>query len=92
MSAKVTVSHILVQHRHEAEDILARLNSGSSFEDLARKHSLCSSSTQGGLLGIIDPRRLDEDFRDALEILKPGQTSGCVRTRFGYHIIRRGDE
>lgn len=87
--AKIKVQHLLVQHRHEADDLLKKLREGASFGDLAKRHSTCPSAPQEGHLGEIDPRRLDDDFREALEALKPGETSGVVRTRFGYHLIRR---
>lgn len=87
--AKIKVSHILVPHRHDAEDLLRKLHEGAVFGELAKKHSTCPSAPQEGRLGDVDPRRLDDDFREALEALKPGEMSGAVRTRFGYHIIRR---
>lgn len=87
--AKIKVRHILVQHNYEAEDVLKKLKEGITFGELAKKHSTCPSAADEGLLGEIEPRRLDEDFREALEALKPGEMSGVVRTRFGYHLIRR---
>lgn len=87
--AIVHVAHILVAHRHEAEDLVRRLQAGEAFEELARKHSACPSAARGGDLGAVDDRRLNEDFREALELLAVGQISGPVRTRFGYHLIRR---
>lgn len=90
--AKIRVRHILVQHRFEAEDILKKISAGGNFEDLAKRHSTCPSAAEGGDLGEVDPRRLDDDFREALEDLKDGQMSGIVRTRFGHHLIKRGSD
>lgn len=87
--AVIHVSHILVTHKYEAEDLVKRLDQGAAFEELARKYSTCSSSQQGGDLGKVDDRRLDADFREALDGLKAGEVSPPVRTRFGYHLIRR---
>lgn len=86
---KVNVSHLLVEHRHEAEDLERKLQEGAHFEDLARRYSRCASASAGGLLGLVDESRLDPDFREALDLLRPGQISKPVRTRFGYHLIRR---
>ena len=87
---KINVSHILVQHDYEAQDILRSLQSGKKFEELARKFSKCPSAEQGGELGTFGKGRLDPDFEDAAFALKVGQTTEKpVRTRFGYHIIRR---
>lgn len=87
---KIKVSHILVEKEFEAQDLLRALAEGKSFEDLAKKFSKCSSAKVGGDLGEISPSRLEEDFADAALALKAGQTSQKpVRTRFGYHLIKR---
>lgn len=83
-------AHILVSTRHEAEDILRKLKEGRDFADLARKFSTCASAPQGGALGAIRAGKADPDFEEAALALRPGETGGTpVRTRFGYHIIRR---
>lgn len=87
---KVRVSHILVQHMYEAEDLLRALQGGKSFEDLARKHSKCSSASAGGDIGFFGPGKTDEAFEEASFALKIGDTtSQPVRTKFGYHLIKR---
>lgn len=85
---KIHVSHILVEQKYQAEDLLKRLQDGEDFAELARKHSRCPSAARGGDLGEVDPRRLDRDFAEAADRLKSGEISGVVRTRFGYHLIR----
>lgn len=86
---KIHVRHILVQHKHEAEDALKRLQKGESFEALAKKISTCPSAAVGGDLGPVDSRRLDGDFAEVAEGLKAGEISPVVRTRFGYHLIQK---
>ncbi|HEY1078550.1 MAG TPA: peptidylprolyl isomerase [Bdellovibrio sp.] len=87
---KIRASHILVQHQYEAEDILRALQTGKSFDDMARKFSKCPSASQGGDLGEFARGRMDEDFEDHAFSLKVGQTSlKPVRTKFGYHLIKR---
>lgn len=83
--------HILVTHEYEAQDLERKLETGSTFEDVAKKFSICSSSASGGDLGDLTGKlsRLDEDFLEAAKRLKPGQRSPPVRTRFGYHLIFR---
>ena len=83
------VSHILVTYQYEAEDLLKKVKEGVAFEDLAQRYSQCPSRQRGGDLGPIDSRRLDPDFAEAAEGLKVGEISPIVRTRFGYHLIRR---
>ena len=83
------LKHILVTHKYEAEDILKHLQQGQDFSELAKKRSQCPSAPSGGDLGNLKGKKLDADFEEAAELLKPGQTSGVVRTRFGYHLIHR---
>jgi parvulin-like peptidyl-prolyl isomerase len=86
---KMHLFHILVQYQYEAEDLIKKLQSGSSFEDLAQKFSKCSSSKKGGDLGLIPLNRLDSTFAEAAELLKPNEMSKPIRTKFGYHLIKR---
>ncbi len=86
---KLKLSHILVQHRYQAEDLIKLIAKGQSFAELAVKYSICSSAKEKGYLGNIDPNRLDQDFAEAAKILKPGQTSGIIKTKFGHHLILR---
>lgn len=87
---KIRASHILVKHQYEADDILRALNGGKTFEELAQRYSQCPSGKDGGDLGFFARGRMDEDFEEAVFSLKPGEiTRKSVRTKFGYHIIRR---
>lgn len=90
MKEKFHVAHILLSARHEAEDLLRKLKDGKSFEDLARKHSSCSSAANGGDLGEITVGKADPDFEEAALNIKTGEISKTpVRTRFGFHLIKR---
>jgi peptidylprolyl isomerase/peptidyl-prolyl cis-trans isomerase C len=84
------VHHILVTHQYEAEDLLKKLKNGGEFFILAQKYSTCPSAAQGGDLGKIPVGKADPNFEEAAMDLKPGEiTAKPVRTRFGYHIIKR---
>lgn len=82
-------SHILVKHEYEAKDLQKALAEGKKFEDLAAKYSTCPSRIEGGDLGFIKPGKTVEEFEEALNSLKVGEVSSPVRTRFGYHLIKR---
>ena len=88
MEKFMNAKHILVKNKYEAEDILKLLKRGESFEKLAIKFSQCASAPQGGDLGNLNNKKnLDENFKEALEGLKPNEVSSIVRTSFGYHLI-----
>lgn len=88
MAKKVRASHILVNSEKDAKDILAKINSGESFEDLAKKHSTCPSGKKGGDLGWFGKGMMVKEFEDASFSAKDGDVVGPVRTQFGYHIIK----
>ena len=84
------VHHILVKHQYEAEDIQKKITTEKSFAELAKKFSVCSSAPNGGDLGIIQIGKADADFEEAALLLKPGEiTKKPIRSRFGFHIIKR---
>ncbi len=86
---KIRASHILVSHEYEAQDILRALQAGKKFEDLAAKFSRCPSAKQGGDLGVFSSGRMVEEFDEAAFALQVGEISKPIRTKFGYHVIKR---
>ena len=81
--------HILVSQEHEAKDLERKLAEGATFEDLAKKFSTCPSGKQGGDLGTFRKGQMVAPFEEAAFALGVGETSGPVRTQFGYHLINR---
>lgn len=89
MSNLLRAKHILVSHEYEAKDILRKLEQGESFEKLAQDFSECSSAKNGGDLGEFGRGKMIPEFEKALLALEPNTISKIVRTKFGYHIIKR---
>lgn len=99
---KLRASHILIEadarnassgekaHK-EAEKLLKQLADGADFGRLAKKHSDCPSSRNGGDLGPFATGQMVPAFEEAVASLAPGELSGVVETRFGYHIIKGGE-
>jgi peptidyl-prolyl cis-trans isomerase C len=85
--------HILVENEDEAKALLAKLKSGASFEELAKKNSKDPGSAENG--GDLDFAKADAyvpEFGQALAKLKKGETTETpVKTQFGWHIIRLDD-
>jgi parvulin-like peptidyl-prolyl isomerase len=65
------------------------LKNGEKFANVAREVSLCPSRKRGGDLGTFGRGRMVKEFEQAAFALQKGQTSSIVKTKFGYHIIRR---
>jgi len=75
--------------REKAEGLLKRLKDGEDFEKLASELSDDTASKErGGDLGFFERRTMIPEFGAALVSLKPGELSGIVETKFGYHIIK----
>jgi len=85
---QIRASHILVKTEKEAKDILAQIKAGGSFEELAKKNSVDSSSAKGGDLGWFGKGTMVPAFEKAALALKEGQVSDVVKSDFGYHIIK----
>ena len=89
MSNQVHCAHILVKTEQEANAVLERVKKGESFANIAKKVSLCPSKKQGGDLGTFGRGKMLKEFEKAAFALDKGQISPIVKTKFGYHIIRR---
>lgn len=100
VAEQVKVRHILIAvnsqdpkadaaAKAKAQSILDQLHHGADFAELAKKYSDDpGSKSQGGELGWIKHGVTVPSFDKAAFSLQPGQTSGLVRTRYGYHIIQ----
>jgi len=81
--------HILVATEQFANKIVAELEKGAKFDDVAKRESMDSSKEQGGDLGWFTPDRMVKPFSDAVVGLKPGEfTHAPVQTQYGWHVIK----
>lgn len=51
MAKTAAALHILVKQEAQAKALLAQLEKGANFQQLAKKHSTCPSGRNGGDLG-----------------------------------------
>lgn len=84
--------HILVEDETAAKAIIARLNAGESFAELAKQSIDPGSRDNGGDLGWSVPDMFVAPFAEALRGLQKGQfTKTPVKSDFGYHVIQLDD-
>lgn len=80
------------QARAKAEGIASRLRGGEDFARLAQELSEDPNTARNnGDLGFIPASTLekaDPQLRQAILAMQPGQTSGVVRARDGYYILK----
>lgn len=86
-------SHILVDSEDEANAVLARINAGEDFAELARELSKDpGSGANGGDLGYFSTGMMVPEFEAAVQNMEVGEVSPIVQTDYGYHIIKLVDE
>ena len=84
--------HILVPTEDEAKALIAKLKTGSKFEDLAKASSKDSSAANGGDLDWASPASFVPEFSKAMVALNKGAiTDTPVKTQFGFHVIKMED-
>ena len=89
MPNKVHCAHILIKTQTEANAVLERLKKGEKFAKIAKEVSLCPSKKRGGDLGTFGRGKMVKEFEKAAFALQKGQISPVIKTKFGYHIIKR---
>lgn len=87
------VGHVLVKTRAEAEAVLAELEAGKAFADVAKASSTDTGSAEnGGDLGCLQPGAYVEAFQTAADNAENDTPVGPVETEFGFHVILVRDQ
>jgi len=100
--ATVKASHILIstqnitdpaelaQKEKIAKELRAELvaKKGENFAELAGLHSDCPSKKEGGDLGEFEKGQMVPEFETAAFSQEVGAIGECIKTDFGYHIIK----
>jgi peptidyl-prolyl cis-trans isomerase SurA len=93
------ISHILIalpdaaqpeevsEAQEMAEEILAELNQGAEFDQLANKFSTGDTALQGGALGWRKKAEIPSLFTTQVLSMEMGDYAGPIRSANGFHII-----
>lgn len=85
---RIRASHILVETREEAEQVMADLKDGADFAELASEVSTDpGSAAKGGDLDWFSRGAMVAPFEEAAFALQVGELSDIVETDYGFHII-----
>ena len=91
-STEYKARHVLVEKEEDAKAIIAKLDKGEKFSELAKQSKDPGSKDKGGELGWSSPAAYVKPFGDALTKLKKGEyTKTPVHSDFGYHVIQLDD-
>jgi len=74
-NAEYLARHILVKNKADAKAIIARLDKGEKFEDLAKQSIDTGTAPSGGNLDWSSPAKFVKPFADALTRLKKANTT-----------------
>ena len=85
--AKATARHILVDSEEQCQEIKTQIEGGADFGEMAKEHSQCPSSQQGGDLGEFSPGQMVKEFDEVVFSGDLDKIHGPIQTQFGYHLI-----
>ncbi len=89
---EVNARHILVENEADARAVIAALDDGGDFGELAGEKSIGPTSARGGDLGYFSRDQMVPEFSDAAFALETGAyTKDPVKTQFGWHVILLAD-
>lgn len=81
-------AHILVETEEEALELIAELEGGAEFAQLAQERSIGPSGPNGGALGWFSKGMMVAPFENAVVAMEAGGISEPVQTQFGWHVIQ----
>ena len=84
---RASARHILVDSCDACQQLKDEIVAGADFAELARKHSQCPSSAQGGDLGEFGPGQMVPEFDKVVFSNEVGEVSDPVQTQFGWHLV-----
>jgi peptidyl-prolyl cis-trans isomerase C len=84
---QATARHLLVNSEEQCEQLKQQILEGADFGEVAKAHSSCPSSAQGGDLGSFGPGMMVREFDEVVFSAPLNEVQGPVKTQFGYHLL-----
>tara|TARA_R110001583_G_scaffold31776_1_gene108323 strand:+ start:29191 stop:30066 length:876 start_codon:yes stop_codon:yes gene_type:complete len=86
---QVHARHILLENEDDAKAVIAELDDGADFAELAKEKSTGPSAPTGGDLGFFNRGDMVAPFAEAAFAMDAGSYSKTpVQTQFGWHVIQ----
>lgn len=85
--AQASARHILVSSEEECLRLKSEIEAGADFAQVAKEHSSCPSSRDGGNLGSFGRGQMVPEFDQVVFSAPVNVVQGPVKTQFGYHLV-----
>jgi len=85
--SQATARHILVDSEEKCQTLIDEIKGGADFASVAKEHSSCPSSRDGGNLGTFGRGQMVAEFDTACFDGEVGEVQGPIKTQFGYHVV-----
>lgn len=85
--AQASARHILVSTEEQCLELKKSIEEGADFAEVAKQHSSCPSSRDGGNLGTFGPGQMVREFDEVVFSAPVNVVQGPVKTQFGYHLV-----
>jgi len=85
--AQASARHILVSSEEECNRLKSEIEAGADFAQVAKEHSSCPSSRDGGNLGTFGRGQMVPEFDSVVFSAPVNVVQGPVKTQFGYHLV-----
>ncbi len=86
------LSQIVVKTQEQADDLLARIKKGESFESLASNSIDAQSREHGGLIGWVFPNDILPSIAAVIPNVSKGSTAAApIQSGAGWHIVKVDD-
>ena len=81
-------SRDLAQTEALAKEVVAAVQKGASFAEIARQYSAAGSASRGGNIGWVMIEKLPKMFRDSLDGMASGEVTDPILLDGAYYILR----
>ena len=86
--AEYHIKQIITDEKAKAEEALAKLEYGATFEEVAREMSMSPDRHMGGDVGYTTLDAVPPEVAEVVADLPPGRVSGVIETAYGFEIIK----
>ncbi|MCL6583377.1 MAG: peptidyl-prolyl cis-trans isomerase [bacterium] len=84
----ILMSHIVVKRAKQAQEVMKLLQEGISFEEVAKRNSICRCWKKGGKHGWLSKGKIEPELEKTIYALEKGKISEIIPTGKNYQIVR----